>query len=661
MATIAQIQAALAKAQAAGNAQDVAALQQAMQAQQAPTRDQLSRAFYAAKAAGNEDDARAIMGHIQQSGMTLAPMTAQQEQGAYQKQLAQDVQSMPWYQQAALGAGHGFNELKNGAQQIGDQIADKITGGNRLAQLNAQIANNAPGEDALMRSGWAQAGNVGAQIAASIPLGAGAGIAARGIGIGAKAIPFIESAIGNGALSGLDQTQGSHLANAAMGATAGALFPAAGKVVGAGARLVRNGLQYVVNPGAVADRAILQAFGPDAQTALAASMPDAVPGVVPTAAQAIGGQRAIAAERAMRAAQTGAQFVNRDVASDAARLAHLQDFAGTPETLQYLRRVRGNGMQPYEAALAGKTANAAPLLDALARTRLTAAGQDPVARRALGAIQSAIMDGSDAGENVPLSVIEGQRANLGGTIRAAANDAGLGSARANVALAPIKGALLDTLRAQVPDVDQYIANYAQLSRPINTQEMLQEFLNPDYLNSVNAEGLPGLTTAKTTTLLKKIDNDEFGVSPQARQAVQDVHDSLLRAGKSNLKVGPSGSNTNADMGRRVLGWFHGASPYNAAPGRASLGVGGTLGGLIGWHVGHPIVGAELGASALGALDTMARQRVVPLIGERAANAPAALAAIQRATQPGLLSRMAPLSPVTPWLLPAAGATAMANQ
>lgn len=53
--------------------------QQGEQEPQNPSRDQVSRAFYAAKAAGNEDDARQIIGYIQQHGMTLAPMNAQEE------------------------------------------------------------------------------------------------------------------------------------------------------------------------------------------------------------------------------------------------------------------------------------------------------------------------------------------------------------------------------------------------------------------------------------------------------------------------------------------------------------------------------------------------------------------------------------------------------
>lgn len=668
MATIAQIQAALAKAQAAGNAQDVAALRGALgQSQQpGPSRAQLSQAFYAAKQAGNEDDARQIMGYVQQHGMTLAPMDSQQENAAFQKQNADNVSAMPWYEKAGLGAGHGFDQLLHGAEQIGDMAADKIeprAGVSRLQALNAQIAANAPAADALMNSGWAQAGNVGAQIAASIPLGAGAGMAARGVGIGARALPFIEGAIANGGLAGLEPTQGSHALNALMGAGVGAAFPLGGKAVGAGARLVRNGLQYVVDPGAVADRAIAHAFGPDAQTALAGATPDAA-GVTHTAAQVLTGPQAIAAEQAMRRAATGAQFVNRDVDADGQRLAYLQQFAGDKGTLAQRVFDRENAFTPYTSQLIGKSGNVQPVLDTIAQLRRTSAGRDLVAQRAMRSLERNLLKEADNDGNVPLGVVEGERANLGNTIQAAAHGAGLSGSRANVALNPVKAALVGTIRQQVPDVDAALQDYAERSGPINTQRMLQEFLAPVNLG-INAAGRPSLTLAQARSLAQKLSDPSAGATPEASRAARDVYNSLLQDSVSKAKVGGNVESGAHGFRHGLLGVFRGGNPYSIAPGAMSVGAGGIAGGLLGYQFHHPILGAELGASlgmgGAGALDTLLRRRIVPLIGERAASAPAAAAAIQRATQPGLLSRMAPLSPVTPWLLPAAGATAMANQ
>lgn len=222
MATPAQLQAALAAAQQAGNAQDVAAIQQAMQPQQAPSRDQLSQAFYAAKAAGNEDDARAIMGHIQQAGMTLAPMTPQQEQGAYRKQLAQQAAAMPGYQQAIVG--------------MGKSAADTVRGGMELVGANPSSVGlpEAPAADqAIMGTGMGAAGNLAGQaMQMAIPVGD----AAKGLSFAGKAAPYLGAALRAGIFSGLQPADNlgqrgvNALEGAGMGAVGAGVSPLLGKV-----------------------------------------------------------------------------------------------------------------------------------------------------------------------------------------------------------------------------------------------------------------------------------------------------------------------------------------------------------------------------------------------------------------------------------------------
>lgn len=236
MATTAQIQAALVKAQAAGNAQDVAALQSALtQVQQAPasngpTREQLSQAFYAAKQAGNEDDARQIIGYVQQHGMSIAPPNAQQTDAAFQKANAQNVADMNPASRLWTGIGEGASNFYGGLKQhIYDPIADAVTGGNRSAQAQQQVANDRQAAQALNNTTSGKIGNILGGVmssapAALIPGAPEAGIAAR-LGLSAA----------TGAGLGYVQPSASDaetVGNTVGGGIAGALIP--GAAAGAG-------------------------------------------------------------------------------------------------------------------------------------------------------------------------------------------------------------------------------------------------------------------------------------------------------------------------------------------------------------------------------------------------------------------------------------------
>jgi hypothetical protein len=292
-------------------------------------------------------------------------------------------------------------------------------------------------------------------------------------------------------------------------------------------------------------------------------------------------------------------------------------------------------MRAAQQATTARMADPKPVLDAIALARKTTAGQDNGAAAGLDALRNNILKEVDTNGNVPLSVLEGQRANLGANMRAASRAAGGNGTRLGVASAPVKDALVNTLTQSVPDFPSYLANYARASEPINTQSTLQDFLNPAAQRSLNIEGEQGLTATKLSRLLQDVDSSDFGISPQARQAVADVHQSLLTASKTANKVGASGSNTDADMGRRLQNMLVG-DPYSTAPGNATRALGMAVGGHLG---GFP--GAALGELATEGAVRAAKGRVVPLIGQRAANAQLAADAIQRATAPSYASRLLP--------------------
>lgn len=224
MATSAQIQEALARAQAAGNADDVAQLQAALASTQGspqaaptqpsgPTRAQLSAALYAAQAAGNADDAHAAMQALRQRGMTLAPMTDEQRGAAFQKANAANVAAQPWYETALQGVGKSFVDTGRGIGQLlglesGQNVAD-------ARNLDQALSNSTAGK----------VGNfVGQAAQAAVPIGGAEVAGARLLGLAGRALPIAASALGSGAFAGAQPVADgeSRAANAAGGAVLGA-------------------------------------------------------------------------------------------------------------------------------------------------------------------------------------------------------------------------------------------------------------------------------------------------------------------------------------------------------------------------------------------------------------------------------------------------------
>lgn len=164
--------------------------QQGEQAPQSPSRDQVSRAFYAAKAVGNENDARQLIGYIQQHGMTLAPMTDAERNSAFQKQNAANVAAQPWYQTALQGAGKSFVDDARGVGQL------------LGLETPQDVANARQADQALMNSGWGKVGDYGGQAVQMAAMGGALGLGAKGLGLASRAVPYINSALATGAIAG---------------------------------------------------------------------------------------------------------------------------------------------------------------------------------------------------------------------------------------------------------------------------------------------------------------------------------------------------------------------------------------------------------------------------------------------------------------------------
>jgi hypothetical protein len=203
-------------------------------AAQAPTTDELSRQFYAAKAQGREDDARAIVGYMQNNGMTLAPMSEAERNAAHQKEIAQNVSDMGTVGRFVAGVGEGAKGFLQGVKQnTYDRAADALTGGNRVAQDEARIAEQRRLSQALNNTTSGTIGNILGGAAESAPL-------VLIPGGGATTLGRVAAGVGTGALAGYlapEASSSEHRANTAIGAILGGGAPA---VSGAGRLAIRG-------------------------------------------------------------------------------------------------------------------------------------------------------------------------------------------------------------------------------------------------------------------------------------------------------------------------------------------------------------------------------------------------------------------------------------
>lgn len=189
----------------------------------APSRADLSSAFYAATQAGDEAKARQIIGQIQRAGMTLAPMDAAQRNAAFQKQNAANVAAMPWYDKFDAGMGKAVVDTGRGIEQLVG------------ARSPQQVATDQQADQALTQSGWGTAGDLAGQ---GLMLAMPGTDAIKGASFLGKAAPYVNAAVKMGAFAGAQPVTGgeSRIANTLEGAGLGVGGEALPAVLGAGAR-----------------------------------------------------------------------------------------------------------------------------------------------------------------------------------------------------------------------------------------------------------------------------------------------------------------------------------------------------------------------------------------------------------------------------------------
>lgn len=644
MATAAQIQQALQAARAAGNTQDVAALQNALseatggasnlgpvtgaapaQASPAaipsgPSREQLSQAFYAAKQAGNEDDARKIVGYVQQHGMTLAPPSADQANAAFQKQNAANVSAQNPVLTGLQGFGQSFVNTGRGLGQLvglesNQDVANARQVDQALSNSRAGQVGNALGNVAQLVGGAAMGGIVaGAPVVAGLVPGAATSLGAtlaRGATLGAGyglAVPHASTA--------------EQLVNTGVGTLSGPVLTGAVKGVQGIGRGAQALVQRYAAPDAVAATRIGRALSNDgAAAAQLRTGTDPVAGVQPTLAQVLQTPKAVQLERAARNNPiSGPDIAAQDLQNSAARTQALQQNVLSPTDELAARRARNVNFAPIADALQNAGfVDVGPLRFEAAN--LAQRGNNAMTRASAKKVLSFIDDNTaQAGQNegmIPVADLHTLQHDLG-TIVKKANPEAINTAQALRELQPFKSAIVGTVDSIVPGYRDALRQYAADSAPINTSRTIGDLLNPTKATATDLTGEPTITAARVKSVLSKDDRAPFKMTPQARKDLENVQASLQSRNAAQRSIGPMGSPTEENRLNQLLnaGARHSGAVTGAITGSYVAPGFGTVAGAL---LGH---GADI-------LDRAAQNRIAASLGKLVSNPNDAAGALER--------------------------------
>lgn len=287
-----------------------------------------------------------------------------------------------------------------------------------------------------------------------------------------------------------------------------------------------------------------------------------------------------------------------------------------------------------------------PILDQIALSRNTGLGQNSTVKGAMGEIAQAIQKAQDSRGLVPADVLDGIRQNMRKILANNHNQNSPLSTQEEAGVGPLKDAIAQALDRRIPGYSDYLAAYRSQSVPINTMERVGTLLDPNRAGGVNASGDQALTGPAIKAFLRQHADE---LSPEARSKLEAMRNSLERERISEAKISAAGSDTDANLKLPRL-----SRSYSGNLGRA-LGI--ILGGSSGYGAGLPggeLVGAGVGSvlgDKLAGFATRANANVARMVGERAANAQSAAAALQQSqrkaakvltpVQRALLNRLLP--------------------
>lgn len=413
---------------------------------------QLETALRNADAAGDTEAAQMLAAEIRRT-RTAAPA---------QSKPIDPTEGMNWGQLALAGAGKAFVDLGRGAGQLAREVLPETTSNALGLPTKADIEESRRLDAPLMRTGGGITGNVGGSIAAALPTA------------------FIPGAntIGGAALLGAAQgalqpvgEKDSRLQNIGTGAAFGAAVPAAVKTAKVAKAALIDPITEAGQRKIVASALRRAASNPDQAAQNLATRTAATPGFEATAGQLADDAGIASLERAARAIQP-AEFGQIDTSQQAALVNALRGVAGTPEQRAAAVAARDSATN----SLYAKAKDASiPVDDALGalmqRPSMQAAVSDARQLAAERGQQLAQVDGppSLTGEN-----LHDIKLSLDTLFQDPTK--GIVGAKRNAADAT-RREFLDLLDQRIPEYGEARRTFAEMSQPINQQDIGQELYN----------------------------------------------------------------------------------------------------------------------------------------------------------------------------------------
>lgn len=481
---------------------------------------QLEDGLRKADAAGNADDARAFAAEIRRlrqgapdfSAVTGGARVAQPETSA------DPTEGMSTGEKFAAGFGRSFAELGRGLKQNATDAAiglgSAFAGAPEFrAAFQQQVApiqqqqqneiNDARALDApLLNTGAGSAGNITGVISQIL----GPGIALRSTRAGAAFLPttITGNAAQGAVLGGLQPTVTgeSQLANAALGGAAGGAGAALFRGLGAGVGAVRNAMR---GPDSV-DRAAANVLTDMAERPadILNRQPSAVPGVQRTLAEETLDPGIARLERNMRS--TSNEFDTIDRSNNAARVAALQDIAGDETALRDATRARSQATMPLLGqAYLDKGVDIAPIQDQI-RSQISATAARPSVQSAVSdvanSLNAAMQNGGDVFQLYQV------RKYIGDLLSGKAGADKSYARAATRELKSIQNTLDEQLAKASPSFESYLNVYRDMSVPINRMQIGQQLAGRSSGGAVQdaVTGAQVLTPAQFSKAARSLDD-----------------------------------------------------------------------------------------------------------------------------------------------------------